>query len=327
MKKRDVVKYVVSFALAGVLVYFAFRGVDWQAFWGGLQQTRWGYIALLTVFSILALMLREERWRSIIKPLAPDATGRLDIWDSINIGNVVNVVLPGAGEFVRCGYVSKGKSLSYDKALGTIVCERFCDVIAIVLLFLIALVFGWDKFGPFFLDQIWGPLSTRMSFSLWWVLAAVVLVVGGGIWALFHWRNSSKFCGRVVGWLRGLGAGFAGIARMEHKWLFALQTVGIWSMYVAMCWTGLKALPMLSDLGWEAALFISAVGNFASVIPVPGGIGAYHYLVAMTLQSIFGISWDTGILYATLCHESHAVLIIILGVISYFAFTLRHRKS
>ena len=97
-------------------------------------------------------------------------------------------------------------------------------------------------------------------------------------------------------------------------------------MYVCMSWSGLKALPMLDSLNFADALFISAVGNIASVIPVPGGIGAYHYLVSLTLQSIYSASWDTGILYATLCHESHAVLIILLGVISYFSFTLRRRK-
>lgn len=319
-------KYILSFVLAGVLVYFAFRGVDWAAFWSGLQQTRWGWVALFIVFSVLALVLREERWRAIILPLDPSA-GRLDVWDSINVGNLVNVVLPGAGEFVRCGYVSRGKRLSYDKALGTIVCERTCDVVAIVLLFALALGTGWGKFGSFFVEQIWQPAAGRLSFSAWWLLGGAVVLIGGGLWAVFHWRHSNKFCGKLAGWIAGLGAGFAGIARMEHKWLFVLQTVGIWAMYVCMSWAGLKALPMLDSLNFADALFISAVGNIASVIPVPGGIGAYHYLVALVLQNIYAATWDTGILYATLCHESHAVLIIILGVVSYFAFTLRRRNS
>jgi len=323
---KNIPKYVISFLLAGVLVYFAFRGVDWKAFWGGLQQTRWGWVALFIVFSVLALVLREERWRAIILPMDPTA-GRLDVWDAINVGNIVNVVLPGAGEFVRCGYVSRGKRISYDKALGTIVCERTCDVVAIVLLFAAALGFGWSKFGSFFVEQIWQPLAGRLSFSAWWLLAGVVLVVGGGFWAIFHWRTRYAWCGKLAGWISGLGSGFASIAKMERKWLFVLYTVGIWAMYVCMSWTGLKALPMLDSLTFADALFISAVGNIASVIPVPGGIGAYHYLVALTLQNIYAASWDTGILYATLCHESHAVLIIVLGVISYFAFTLRHRKS
>ncbi len=322
---KKVIKYVGSFLLAGVLVYFAFRGVDWQAFWSGLQQTRWGWVALFIVFSVLALVLREERWRAIIRPLDPSA-GRLDVWDSMNVGNLVNVVLPGAGEFVRCGYVSRGKQLSYDKALGTIVCERVCDVVAILALFVIALASEWGKFGSFFVEQIWQPLAGRMSFSAWWLVAAVVVIAGGFFFAVFHWRHRNRTLGKIASWICGLGAGFSSIAKMEHKWLFVLYTVGIWTMYVCMSWAGLKALPMLDSLRFADALFISAVGNIASVIPVPGGIGAYHYLVALTLQSIYAASWDTGILYATLCHESHALLIIVLGIVSYFAFAVRNRE-
>ena len=324
--EKNALKYIVSFLLAGVLVYFAFRGVDWGAFWSGLQQTRWGWVAMFIVFSVLALVFREERWRAIIRPLDPDAGKRLDVWDSINVGNLVNVVLPGAGEFVRCGYVSRGRKLSYDKALGTIVCERSCDVVAIVLMFALALATGWDKFGGFFQEQIWAPMAGRLNFSLWWLLAGAVLLIGGGIWAVFRLSGSNKVCARIAGWIRGLGAGFASIAKMEHKWLFFLQTVGIWVMYVCMSWSGLKALPMLDSLTIADALFISAVGNIASVIPVPGGIGAYHYLIALTLQGIYSASWDTGILYATLCHESHAILIIVLGIVSYFTFTVRKKS-
>lgn len=325
MKTSNVIKYVLSFLLAGVLVYFAFKGVDWQTFWQDLRQTRWGWVGMFIFFSVLALALREERWRAIIKPIDPEASP-LDVWDANNVGNVVNVVLPGAGEFVRCGYVSR-RGLTYDKAFGTVIVERTCDIIAIVLLFAIALLGGWDKFGGFFVGQIWQPMAGRLGFSLWWIVAAVAIVIGGGLWAIFHWSGSNRFCGKAAGWIRGLGAGFASIGKMKHKWLFALYTVAIWASYVAMSWSGLKAVPMLSELTFTDAIFISAVGNIASVIPVPGGIGAYHYLVALTLQSIYGIVWETGILYATLCHEAHAILIILLGVISYVAITLRRRKQ
>jgi len=326
MKAGNVIKYTLSFLLAGVLVYFAFRGVDWKAFWDGLQQTRWAWVALFVLCSVLALVLREERWRAIIKPLDASAAGRADVWDAVNVGNLVNVVLPGAGEFLRCGYISRRRSLSYDKALGTIVCERACDMAAILLLFMLALAFGWDRFGDFFVRQIWSPAAGGMGQTVRLALILVPLLLAAGVWAVFRWRESNAFCGKVAAWIKGLGAGFAGIGRMEHKWLFVLQTVGIWLMYIAMSWAGLKAVPALSNLGWADALFISAVGNVASVIPVPGGIGAYHYLVALTLQGIYMADWDTGILYATLCHETHAVLVILLGTISYFCFTLRHKS-
>ncbi len=113
---------------------------------------------------------------------------------------------------------------------------------------------------------------------------------------------------------------------MKHKWLFVLYTVLIWTMYVLMSWSGLKALPPLAGLGISDALFISAVGNVASVIPVPGGIGAFHYLVKATLMSLFGATENMGLVYAVFCHESHAIIIIILGIISYIRLTLRKKS-
>lgn len=113
---------------------------------------------------------------------------------------------------------------------------------------------------------------------------------------------------------------------MPGKWLFAFWTVCIWLMYILMSYLVLLAVPDLAGLGFADALFISAIGNIASVIPVPGGIGAYHYLVALTLSSLYGAGWGTGILYATLSHELHAVLIIILGIASYFSQTLRKKQ-
>ena len=97
-------------------------------------------------------------------------------------------------------------------------------------------------------------------------------------------------------------------------------------MYLLMCFSILKAVPELSHLGLEDALFFTAVGNIASVIPVPGGIGAYHYLMALSAQSLYGATWESGILLATLGHESHAILIIVVGIISYVHITLKRRK-
>jgi uncharacterized protein (TIRG00374 family) len=323
-KAANILKYTLSTALAVVLVWFAFRGVDWKAFWEGVQQTRWVWVALYFVAAILALVFREERWIALMRPLDPSLR-RLGVWDAINVGNLVNVVLPGAGEFVRCGYVSS-KRMSYDKAFGTIACERLSDVVAILFLFVLAIVLKSESFGPFFTENIWTPLSARLGGSLVWVAAGVVALVAGLVWAIRHFRGRVPFFARISDALKGLGTGFASIAKMERKWPFLLSTVGIWAMYVAMMFCTIRALPQLDALGTVDAVFLSAVGNIASVIPVPGGIGAYHYLVALSVESLYGASWETGILLATLGHEAHAILIIVLGVISYVNLSLRKRK-
>ena len=323
-KASNIIKYTLSAILAVVLVWFAFRTVDWKTFWEDLQQTRWIWIALYFIAAIVALVFRERRWTALMRPLDPELR-RMHVWDAINVGNLVNVVLPGAGEFVRCGYVST-KKLSYEKALGTIVCERLSDIAAIIILLVSALASKWSTFGPFFTEHIWGPMTGRAGGPAGWIALGAVVLLVALFWAVFRFRARVRLFGKVADALSGLGAGFASIAKMERKWPFLLSTVGIWAMYVMMMFCTIRALPMLDALTITDALFLSAIGNFASVIPVPGGIGAYHYLMALSMQSLYGASWETGILLATLGHEAHAILIIIIGVISYIRFSLRKRK-
>lgn len=324
-KAGQAIKYTLSLALAGVLVWLAFRGVEWGSFVEGLRQTNWFWILLFFAASILALVFRALRWHTLVSPL-DSSTRRLTVWDANNVGNLANIALPGAGEFVRCGYVA-GKKATYDRVFGTVALERLFDIIAIVILFVLAISIGGGRFAGFFSENIWQPLSDRFSVSLWWFVAAAAALVAVLIWAAFHFRTRNKACGKIADALAGLAKGFMVFTTMPHKALFLILTAGIWMMYILMSYTVLLALPDLCTLTFTDAIFISAVGNIASVIPVPGSIGAYHYLVALTLSSLYGAEWNTGILFATLSHELHALVVIVLGIISYICITLRKKDE
>ncbi len=323
-KTKDIVKYSLSAALAVLLVWIAFRNVDWKSFLGGLKVTRWGYVIPFLLASVAALVLRTTRWRDLLRS-SGHAVPWLRVWDSHNVGNLANVALPGSGEFIRCGYVV-GKD-GFGDAFGTAMMERAWDLAAVVVMIVLALVLDGSKFGPFFVEQVWTPLSGRLNFSLWWLIALVAVLLVLFLWTVFHFRGRNTFCRKVADALSSVGRGFASFFRLPRKGLFLLYTLGIWLMYLLMCFCILKAVPELSGLGMEDALFFTAVGNIASVIPVPGGIGAYHYLVALSVSSLYGGSWETGLLFATLQHELHALLVILLGVVSYANLTLRSRKS
>ena len=323
-KAKDILKFILSFLLAVALVWIAFRRVDWKAFLDGLRLTRWGYVIPFLVASVVAIFLRTLRWRDLLRS-SGQSVRWLTVWDAYNVGNVANVALPGSGEFIRCGYVV-GKS-AYGDALGTVVMERVWDFVSIVVIIILALVLDRAKFGPFFVEQVWTPLSEGLNFSLWWLVVLLVVIIGLFIWAVFRFRDRNRLCRKVADALASVGRGFSSFTRMERKGLFLLYTFGIWLMYLLMCFCILKALPELSYLGLEDALFFTAVGNIAAVIPLPGGIGAYHYLVALSVSSIYGGSWETGLLFATLQHELHSVLLLVLGVFSYAGLTLRSRDK
>ena len=273
----------------------------------------------------MALVFRTLRWRALLIPLS-GPVGYLDTWDAINTGNLANVALPGVGELLRCGYMSTKKS-TYDKTFGTVVMERAWDVLAIIVLVALSLIVKWGDFGPYIKKSAMDSYSHSQGFSLWWIALIVIIAIVIFIWLTYRFRDKSKFCATVSKAVSGVFTGFKSFTQIEHKFVFAMYTVVIWIMYVLMSYFGLKAIPALSSLTLSDALFISAVGNIASVIPVPSGMGPYHYLVMVVLCGLYGCTNEIGLLFAVLCHETHAVLIIVVGTISYFRLHIHKKKS
>ena len=327
-KTHKIIRYTLSILVAGILVYFAFDGIDWKDFFHGLANTDWWYIILSMVAGGIALFFREERWRSQLLPLDSD-TGRLKVWDGSNIGNFLNIVIPGVGEFYRCGFVTSRKA-TYDKVFGTILMERAWDIIAIFALLFMAM-FGHNRtIAPFMRDHVLQPFSSRFNFSLWWLLAAFFVIVAVALWVICSEKDKNSFCFKIAKWLKGMLGGFVSFGKIRSKGLFLLYTVGIWFMYILVTYYTFLAIPGLDHLTLADAIFISAVGNIASVIPTPGNVGPYHYLVGLSISTIYLHSGEItamAMLCATLSHGSHALLLILLGLESYICITLKKKKN
>ena len=101
-----------------------------------------------------------------------------------------------------------------------------------------------------------------------------------------------------------------------HKWLFLLYTVLLWGTYWLTSLTTIYAFPQVHDLTAIDALFLMIVGGLGWAVPVQGGIGAYHLVISMALLGVYGIARQTGIIFATISHESQALVMIICGAVS-----------
>ena len=322
MEKKGgrILRYTVSLSVACILVYFAFRKNDWQEFFYGLAHTNWLYIILSMLAAVVALVFRAERWRNQLLPLDGNVS-RKSVWHGSNIGNFMSLAIPGVGEFYRCAHVSTAKA-SYDKTFGTILMERSWDVLAILVLLTGAALGNRQTIVPFLKENVIGPFAGRFSFPVWWLAGAVFILGAGAIACIFLLRNRSAFCSRVTVWLKGMTSGFASFGKIRNKTLFLIYTVGIWVMYILMTYLTFLAIPGFEGLTFSDAVFISAIGNIASVIPTPGNIGPYHYLVGLSISTIY-LNASTivapALLCATLSHGSHALLLIIVGLESYLS--------
>lgn len=329
MKKA--LKFILSIGLAVLFLYLAFHGLDWKEFAGALEGTQWWFVALSMLAGTVALVFRAERWRLQLVGINQGIT-RSSIWHGSNIGNMFNVLLPGSGEFYRCAHVAGGASVA-DKVFGTIVMERSWDVLAIAVLLLGAVLGSSSTLLPFMQEKIVEPFMSRFQVSFGWVFLVALVVVAALCITVYVLRKKVTLCGRLCDAVSGILRGFTSFGSMPRKWLFALYTAGIWVMYILMTYFTFLAIPELAHLGFVEALFISAVGNIASVVPTPGNLGTYHYLVGIALSSLFipaemglGEPGTIGLLCATLSHGSHALLLMVLAAWSWLALALKKKK-
>ena len=98
----------------------------------------------------------------------------------------------------------------------------------------------------------------------------------------------------------------------------------IWGMYWFMAASTMWAAPFLDDLNMIDALFLSLVGGLGFAVPVPGGIGAFHFIIGLALSGVYGVPMEMGIIYATLSHTSQALTQIVFGLGSYVYESLKH---
>lgn len=313
---KKILKYALSVSLAAVFLWFSFREVEWTDFLAGLKECRWGWVLLSMALGAFAFWLRALRWHQLLHPIDSGVT-RLTAFNGINIGNISNFVFPRIGEFVRCGVITRRSKITYDKVLGTVVLERGWELLVMLLLLAVVLVLGFERFGQFFIERIWEPMALRLGGNIWWAVPALAAAGAAGIYIVWRFRTSNAFCGKVWGVVRGIGQGFSSCLRMDRKWLFFAYTALIWLTYWAMAAATVKAAPFLDNLDIVDALFLSLVGGLGFAVPVPGGIGAFHFIISMTLSVMYGVPAELGVVYATLSHTSQAITQIVFGLGSY----------
>ena len=323
-KSRNILRSVFWGVVALALVYLCLQSIDWQQFMEALRLCRWGYVLLSMAIGVVIFFLRGLRWRMLLLPFDP-STSRITCFNAYNICNVVNLAVPRAGEVARAGVVVKhsaldgeGKRLaSFDKVVGSIITERLWDTIVTLGMAAALLVVMWDSFGGYFMESL---ISLEHSHLLWWSLGIILALSALFLYLVRHFRERGGLWGKVWGFMKGIGSGLGSFMKMKNAWLFLLYTVLIWTLYwltsTCIVWA-LQDIEAFSQLTPLSAFVLMIAGCISAVVPVPGGFGAYHGVVCGALLSIWGIPIGTGMIYATLNHESQVFSQALCGLASY----------
>jgi len=333
LKKKifKILRFLLFLSIALVLLYFAFRGVDAAELRSSFANARYGYVLLYLLIGFISILSRSFRWVIMIEPLHY----KVSFWNSfyaVNTGYLANFAFPRLGEIIRCGSLSKAEKVPVDKLFGTVILERVIDMVILTILLFVLVIGRFDYFGHFIKNNLYDPLVERLNESVGgtWVLLLIIvsiplLIITG--YLVFRSRLSGiRIVQKIKAFVKGIIDGLKTIYKLKRRWSFIFHSLMIWLCYWLMTYVALFILPETSQLKLIDALFLLVVGTLGWVVPVQGGIGAYHYMVVLGF-TLYKIPREPALTYATLCHGSQMIMLIIMGAVSFILlFAFQRRK-
>ena len=334
MKKKLLsVLNFVAFSLLGVfLLYLVFRKVNFQEVVGQILEADYGWVLLSFLFAAISHFARALRWNILINSMG-HKTRAFSTFYAVMIGYFANMAIPRLGEVSRCGVLHKKDGVPFDSLLGSVVAERVFDLIVLLFLIFIVIVLQLELVGGFVNRLIVEPLMENVSTNISGIISVLVIIAIIIVAAIILHRvfknrlQESDLFNKIRGFANGFLDGVKTIWRLERRLAFFFYTFVIWFMYFLMTYVVFFAFDSTSHLDYIDGLTVLAIGSLGMVAPVPGGIGAYHFIVKAILFELYMIPNDIAASWATLIHTSQSLFIVLLGSISYFMILSLKRKA
>ncbi len=333
LKKRiiSVVEYLFFLGIGILLLWLSVRKLDLTAVWNDILEARYSWLFLALFFALVSHIFRALRWNLLINTLGYK-TRLSSTFFAVMFGYLANTAVPRMGELARCGLLSKKEKIPFNALFGTVISERIFDLIVLAALIFFVVIFQLDLLGDF-LNRNFGPLLQSMFSYRYSILILVLIVLAtlGSImylvWAYREKIKKLKFYEPVRKFLDGLWTGIKTIKKMKQKSLFLFYTFLIWLFYAVMVYLPFFMLPETSHLTFIDGLTVLAIGSLGIVAPVPGGIGAYHYIVKVTLTELYRVEANAAMSFATISHAGQTLLNVLAGASSYFLTGILSKKQ
>lgn len=327
----SIAKYIFLLGIGVFLMWLAARGMNTQDLMQSVKEIDYFYIAVAFVIAILSHLLRGLRWSMLIKPLGYNVSG-FNSFLGVMVGYLANLALPRMGEVSRCLVLNKTNKVPVDKLIGTVITERLVDFLSLLLILLLNFALEFDRLWDFFSKAMDGFMAKKATtteglFTPLTILAGLFAIGVFIIIATLLYKKikTTALFIKVRDLALGFISGMKTIGQMKNGWLFISYSVLLWLAYYLQIYICFFALGFTSHLGLIAALSVLTIGSFGFVMPVQGGIGAYHIAVTAALM-LYGLTQDQGMIFATVAHAFQTIIIILVGSFSFLALVLLNKK-
>lgn len=306
LNTKDILMQLLFLGIGIALFVFVLKKFDLDDILTTLKSAKVAPIIAVVFISILGHVFRAWRWQLLM-----NYTGKSNFWNllfSLQLGYFVSLAIPRIGEFIKCFTSAETEKKPVSYIFGTIMSERFVDLIVFAILTIVALAF----YGDFVLD-FWTTLKSNFtegsSSSKYFMIGGLILVF------VIIYPMINKMSDGEKNEIQ-LMEGMKSSILIKEKGLFLFSTVMIWVCYFLTSYILFFSFDGTSNLGFKDGFLAMEGGTLSRMLPINGGgIGAFHFVIENLLTSL-GVEGKTSIAYAILNHGIQFFFQIVVGIIA-----------
>jgi uncharacterized protein (TIRG00374 family) len=332
LKKKilSVLQYLFFLLIGLVLLWLVFRKIDVKEVAVQIRAANYEWLLLSIGLGVLSHIARAMRWNILIRSMGYKTDTRTTFY-AVMVGYMANMAFPRLGEVTRCGVLAKKKDIPFNSLFGTVISERVFDMIILMLIMIAVIFLQLSMLSAFVHKYILSYLTgiaNRDNMVMAIILVIVVIILPLILFRIFFSRiRQFHLYIKVADFLRGLLAGVKSIMKIKQKWSFIALTLLIWTLYTLMTYTAFFAIEATTGLNFFDAITVMSLGSLGMVAPVPGGIGAYQFIVKAILTEIYLIPSEPAVSYAIILWAAQSAMILVLGTLSYYILVFKKSKK
>jgi uncharacterized protein (TIRG00374 family) len=279
-----------------------------------IKNTPFIFIVIMILLAYFACIIRALRWEMLLKPLGYKLYKDVLI-SSIFIMYLANFVFPRLGEVLRCSILAKHNQVPVEKSIGTMVAERFIDMFAMGIIFLITLGIEFENLKIIYNQYLLKKSSASGGNELYFILFFGVFGL------IILWKFSPKLRNMIIAKLLGFKDGLLSIKKLENPILFIFYSLLINSIYFFTTYIFFFAVVQTASLPFKSA-FLVLISSTLGVALTPNGIGASQYFVSEALH-LYQVPVVYGMIYAWGAWIFTAIGLVSGGIFSWIYLTMK----
>ena len=313
---KQFIQVVISLGIAVWIFWLLYKDIALDSLIYQIKSSNWAWILLSMTISMLGYFVRSWRWTLLIDSEEGKEVSVSRAYHAVMIGNLVNMLIPRAGEVARCGVLRRTNGISVGYLIGTVIVERSVDLLCLVSVILLAFVVEKELFLNLAAQLISiESLGQR-------ILSNLPIVIGGFIilsllvFFIFRRFRDHGLINKLQHFFREILSGLKRIGTLANPTGFWISSIFLWVIYFLTMYTIAFGIPSTANLSTGEVLLVMVMGSIGMVAPVQGGIGTFHALVAFILIQL-GISEVDGKIFAAIIHGTQVILVLVAGLVSW----------